>query len=747
MKRFMLPTLAIFTALLLSGAVLQAKSLYVISNIWGNPTPVQAYDLIGSTMVYQTTYGVPKYAGGAVGIAIDSDNEILFVTYENSNVIQVVNAKTMTGVGSVTAPGAFNLAGIVYDHDNGTVYAVDRNTKKLYVYVWNPVTLALTLEAGSPHSLSQLNAAYGIALDESADQLYIGDLTTNIKIFNTADWSYAGYKTVGQSVMGVTLDAANGYLYTGNAYPGYGSLGLLCKYDLNTETASSIDIRAVTGSSSDNVVGLAVDPATGLLYITTGNQGTGGSDRLMVFNSSLVNLGSTGDIGDPTGVAVPGKNISYNPLDLTVSDGLDYSTGECVQRGGLLTYSIGYDNLINNYAVTNVTITVTLDPLLTWVSGGTHSAGVVAWNIGTLAANDPGGTVTLVVDVSSTAALGGDIDQLVGIVGDQTGPSTVTEKTLVCLNQPPTAICNNLEVVADANCEGYATPEAIGYGSSDPDADPLTYAANPAAPYPLGETIVTLSVTDGNYTSTCSATVTVVDQTPPVITFVSAPITLWPPNHDYATVSVSDFVSSVSDNCDARLVVSDVHIVRVESDEEENANGNGDGNTLADMVIASGCEAVDLRKERAGSDNGRVYRIWVRLYDDADNYVESFFDIMVKHDPDQSAALWDGVEWSVSCGAAKASTEPLPAVCTLEQNFPNPFNPVTSIGYAIPETGHVLLTVHDIHGRVVRTLFDGASSAGLHTASFDARTLPSGLYVYRMEWNGQVLVRRMALLK
>ena len=97
----------------------QAKSLYVISDIHGEPTPLQAYDIAADgSLTFQDEYDIPRYSVyGPVGIAIDSNSEILFVTYEYSNVIQLVDAKTMVEIGTITAPGAENLAGIVYYHD------------------------------------------------------------------------------------------------------------------------------------------------------------------------------------------------------------------------------------------------------------------------------------------------------------------------------------------------------------------------------------------------------------------------------------------------------------------------------------------------------------------------------------------------------------------------------------------------------------------------------------------------------
>jgi probable HAF family extracellular repeat protein len=74
----------------------------------------------------------------------------------------------------------------------------------------------------------------------------------------------------------------------------------------------------------------------------------------------------------------------------------------------------------------------------------------------------------------------------------------------------------------------------------------------------------------------------------------------------------------------------------------------------------------------------------------------------------------------------------IPAEFRLFQNFPNPFNPSTTIRFDLPEPAHVTLRVFDMLGREVATLFNGRKEAGSHQAVFDAAQLPSGVYHYRL---------------
>jgi hypothetical protein len=93
---------------------------------------------------------------------------------------------------------------------------------------------------------------------------------------------------------------------------------------------------------------------------------------------------------------------------------------------------------------------------------------------------------------------------------------------------------------------------------------------------------------------------------------------MWPPNHTYQTFNVTDFVASASSSCDASVDINDVVIQKVSSDEPENSAG-ADGNTLNDIVIAPDCKSVQLRRERDGSLNGRVYTITFKVTDSFGN--------------------------------------------------------------------------------------------------------------------------------
>lgn len=83
----------------------------------------------------------------------------------------------------------------------------------------------------------------------------------------------------------------------------------------------------------------------------------------------------------------------------------------------------------------------------------------------------------------------------------------------------------------------------------------------------------------------------------------------------------------------------------------------------------------------------------------------------------------------------------------LHQNFPNPFNPETTIEVDLAETGLAELTVFDVLGQIVATPLSGNYARGRYSVLFDGRDLPSGVYFYQLRAGGFVDQKKMVLLK
>ena len=93
------------------------------------------------------------------------------------------------------------------------------------------------------------------------------------------------------------------------------------------------------------------------------------------------------------------------------------------------------------------------------------------------------------------------------------------------------------------------------------------------------------------------------------------------------------------------------------------------------------------------------------------------------------------------------SAKKLPVIYQLYQNYPNPFNPTTTIKYGIPRNSHVKIVLYDILGREVTTLVNEIKNSGYYTVRFNASSLASGIYFYRIKAGNFIQVKKMMLLK
>ncbi len=89
----------------------------------------------------------------------------------------------------------------------------------------------------------------------------------------------------------------------------------------------------------------------------------------------------------------------------------------------------------------------------------------------------------------------------------------------------------------------------------------------------------------------------------------------------------------------------------------------------------------------------------------------------------------------------------IPTELKLNQNYPNPFNPSTQIEFSLPENGIIQLKIFNIVGQTVQVLVDEVRNRGIHSVTFDATGLSSGVYFYQLEFNGTIISNKMLLMK
>lgn len=328
--------------------------------------------------------------------------------------------------------------------------------------------------------------------------------------------------------------------------------------------------------------------------------------------------------------AVPPGNIAVEPIDTPFNPGLRFGGGLFAPQNGfsVVDVGIGYkvEVLPGGTPIKDISL-LTAGYVL--IGNGMASVGesVFLGNalIGSLqnefgqqfdsADFDPTyGPITVLKDILVIAPGSGDFAAF-SIVEQRFSETTTAS------NQPPVAICHDVSFSTGSTCT--ASPSfSISNGSYDPDGDPITLAQSPAGPYPLGITPMTLRVTDSKGASSeCTGKVTVIDKTPPTITFASAnPSVLWPPNHTMVPVTLS---VTATDNCGGTPACK---IVSVSSNEPIRSLDPGDRGP--DWKV-TGNLTVDLRSERLGRRNGRIYTINLNCSDGAGNLSSTSLTVSV----------------------------------------------------------------------------------------------------------------------
>ena len=346
-------------------------------------------------------------------------------------------------------------------------------------------------------------------------------------------------------------------------------------------------------------------------------EGAGGGIRVGPASVTLENTIIAGNtaangLGDTTGAPTPGPNVDgtitsngHNLLGVATEAGGFTGTGDLTGANPMLAA------LADNGGPTQ---TMKLLPGSQAIDAGVAAGATFDQRGMPRTVDDPGVANAATSDGTDIGAYEAEVPCVLSCPGD----ISVSNDTDLC-----GAVVN------------YTEPSGAGCGVVTCDHPSGSFFA-------VGTTAVTCTSTAG---PSCTFNVTVNDTQAPSITLNGNVISLWPPNHQYETVLVSDLVASASDNCDAGIGLSSVFISQVTSDEVE--NGNGDGNTLNDIVIASDCKSVQLRSERSGSGNGRVYTITFKVIDAAGNVATATAKVAVPKSQNGSAAVDDGPQYTV----------------------------------------------------------------------------------------------------
>jgi hypothetical protein len=177
-----------------------------------------------------------------------------------------------------------------------------------------------------------------------------------------------------------------------------------------------------------------------------------------------------------------------------------------------------------------------------------------------------------------------------------------------------------------------------------------------------------------------------------------------------------------TDNVNGNIVLRGKHV-----DSFGNTIGQwwqpDDGGLIADTLVATAGSVVPVSP-------GMISVGWTSMVHDPSAGYEPRFQLL-----------------RLDATTAAHSGSTVPSRYALSQNYPNPFNPTTQIAFALPKSGLTTLKVYDLLGREVTTLLDRHLQAGDHRINFDAGTLASGVYFYRLESGSLSATKKMLLLK
>lgn len=556
------------------------------------------------------------------GIATDAAGNVYVADAGNTRVQKFDNNGVFQfkfGIPGDVNGGFVSESGIAVD-SSGNIYVSDDFTNRISKFD-SSGTFLLTWSAGAFPT-----TATGVAIDTAGD-VYVTDSANNrVRKFTSAgalvtSWGSSGTGD-GQfnSPQGLATDASN------NVYVADTANDRIQKF---TSTGTFITKWGTTGSGNSQFMsplGVSADTSGNVFVDDSGNNRIQSFSSTGTFNEAFGTSGSgDGEFAGPQDVAADAFG------NIFVAD----TGNDRVQKLGAAAAAVvanaGPDQTVE---CEGATTSVTLD--------GTGSTGpgtlTYSWKEGmTVIASGATPTVSLplgphTIKLTVTSSGGGsDDDDVLITIADTVAPIITVDGP-----SPMTLECHTTFVdpgaAANDGCAGSFAATASG-------------TVNVNVP---GSYVITYTATDpsGNPATSQMRTVNVVDTTAPVITLNGQTPSMWPPNHSYHTFSVSNFVTGVTDGCDTGLGTGSVVISQVTSDELENSGG--DGNTLNDIVIAGDCKSVQLRAERDGAGNGRVYTITFRVRDSSGNVATATARVYVPKSQGSGPAIDSGPHYVVS---------------------------------------------------------------------------------------------------
>jgi endo-1,4-beta-xylanase len=381
-------------------------------------------------------------------------------------------------------------------------------------------------------------------------------------------------------------------------------------------------------------------------------------DAPLLFDPSLQAKPAYWALVDP--LQLPGANLSVTMMAVPTVTAAGQATTYTMTVTNVPDQDQPFDPTDDDLPAANVTLTMAIPPhngfqSLTGPSDwscttpAVGASGQISCTVASLAVGAPVqfALVTAVNDCSTHDGTTIPSSATVRSTTPNPNPNPNTTATVsVQVSNPPPVISAVPPPVVTVECHtSFTDPGATAIDACDGPV--LVSTSSNVNVNAVGTYTVTYNSVDsaGGQAVPVSRTVNVVDTTPPQISVVASP-TLWPPNHKYVTFAISDLVTSATDTCDSGVSVAGVVITQATSDEPENAGGSGD--TGNDVIISPDCRSVQLRAERVGGGNGRVYTVYFRVTDASGNIGTNSVKVTVPPSNNGTAAVDDGPAYTIT---------------------------------------------------------------------------------------------------
>ncbi|MEK6279147.1 MAG: immunoglobulin-like domain-containing protein [Acidobacteriota bacterium] len=559
------------------------------------------------------------------GITVDAAGNV-YVAEGNGNRVQKFdnNGAFLLKFGIPgDVPGGFvSPSGVAVD-SAGNVYVTDAFTDR--VSVFNSGGTFLLRWGGSGSANGNFLGASGVAVD-SSNNIYVSDTNnhrvqkfTSAGVFITA-WGNSGSGD-GQfsGPQGLAIDLSD------NVYVADTGNNRIQKFSSGGAFLTKWGTAGSGNGQFTSPLGVGAD-SFGNVFVADSN-----NNRIQSFSSTGTFQEAFGTSGNGDGQFSAPQDVAADPSgNIFVAD----TGNDRVQKLGAAAVVVADAGADQTVECAGSLTSITLDGTAS-TGGGTLT---YAWNEGvtalgtgaTLAVSLSPGVHTITLTVSSSGG-GSDDDTVVITIPDTIAPT-------LTLNGP-----NPMTVECHATFSDPGATAVDGCAGSLPVNASGTVNVNVPGTYMI---TYTASDPSGNPAVPQTRTVNVVDTIAPTINLNGQTPSMWPPNHRYHTFNISYFVDSVTDGCDTSLGVSSVVISGVTSDELENTSG--DGNTVNDIVIAADCKSVQLRAERDGGGDGRVYSITLKVLDASGNLGTATARVFVPKSQGSGPAIDSGPHYTVN---------------------------------------------------------------------------------------------------